>query len=295
MKVNGKLWILAGFKEGLSLGDRTSAESTLLTWGVNSVWSNLNNWREEWRQQCFVLKWPNSIHQTLYKSLQVNSSIYGFWNDIKTHECGAININCSAQARLHWTMHEDGARMKLWRFWRMQNLGCTNVSTRAGRSFRSPTASSKTQLQPQILIVPLLYLRHEAPSFARGATQLLVRSLDWWCSLHVSRALGRIGTKMQTSEGAQIDYCFARCRIEGTCFSFRLFMILERPPIMRSYGSFLAQICFDHGNDTLSANLLEFPSNHFVCFKCLESSCCFLAHPGSSLSRHVQVTNLPAC
>ena len=50
-------------------------------------------------------------------------------------------------------------------------------------------------------------------------------------------------------------------------------------------GSFLAQICFDHGNDTLSANLLEFPSNHFVCFKCLESSCCFLAHPGSSLGR----------
>ena len=47
MKVNGKLWILAGFKEGLFLGDRTSAESTLLTWGVNSVWSNLNNWREE--------------------------------------------------------------------------------------------------------------------------------------------------------------------------------------------------------------------------------------------------------
>jgi hypothetical protein len=47
MKVNGKFWILAGFKEGLSLGDRTSAESTLLTWGVNSVWSNLNNWREE--------------------------------------------------------------------------------------------------------------------------------------------------------------------------------------------------------------------------------------------------------
>ena len=64
MKVNGKFWILAGFKEGLSLGDRTSAESTLLTWGVNSVWSNLNSWREEWRQ-----------HQTLYKSLQVNSSI----------------------------------------------------------------------------------------------------------------------------------------------------------------------------------------------------------------------------
>ena len=28
---------------------------------------------------------------------------------------------------------------------------------------------------------------------------------------------------MQTSEGAQIDYCFARCRIEGTCFSFGLF------------------------------------------------------------------------
>jgi hypothetical protein len=26
----------------------------LLTWGVNSVWSNLNKWREEWRQQCFV-------------------------------------------------------------------------------------------------------------------------------------------------------------------------------------------------------------------------------------------------
>ena len=48
MKVNGKLWTLAlGFKEGLSLGDRTSAQSTLLTWGVNSVWSNLNNWREE--------------------------------------------------------------------------------------------------------------------------------------------------------------------------------------------------------------------------------------------------------
>ena len=48
----------------------------------------------------------------------------------------------------------------------------------AGRSVRSPTASSKTQLQPQILIVPLLSLRHEAPRFARGATQLLVRSLD---------------------------------------------------------------------------------------------------------------------
>ena len=47
----------------------------------------------------------------------------------------------------------------------------------------------------------------------------------------------------------------------------------------------LSQLCFDHGNDTLSANLLEFPSNHFVCFKCLESSCCFLAHPGSSLGR----------
>ena len=44
MKVNGKLWTLAlGFKEGLSLGDRTSAQSTLLTWGANSVWSNLNN------------------------------------------------------------------------------------------------------------------------------------------------------------------------------------------------------------------------------------------------------------
>ena len=67
-------------------------------------------------------------------------------------------------------------------------------------------------------------------------------------------------------------------------------------------GSFIAQICFDHGSDTLSASLLEFPSNHFVCFKCLESSCCFLAHGGSSLGRlksslgrHVQVTNLPAC
>ena len=48
LKVNGKLWTLAvGFKEGLSLGDRTSAQSTLLTWGVNSVWSNLNSWREE--------------------------------------------------------------------------------------------------------------------------------------------------------------------------------------------------------------------------------------------------------
>ena len=47
----------------------------------------------------------------------------------------------------------------------------------AGRSVRSPTASSKT-LQPQILIVPLLSLRHEAPRFVRGATQLLVRSLD---------------------------------------------------------------------------------------------------------------------
>ena len=64
----------------------------------------------------------------------------------------------------------------------------------------------------------------------------------------------------------------------------------------------LSQLCFDHGNDTLSASLLEFPSNHIVCFKCLESSCCFLAHRGSSLGRlksslgrHVQVTNLPAC
>jgi hypothetical protein len=47
-EINGKLWTLAlGFKEGLSLGDRTSAQSTLLTWGVNSVWSNLNKWREE--------------------------------------------------------------------------------------------------------------------------------------------------------------------------------------------------------------------------------------------------------
>ena len=191
MKVNGKLWTLAlGFKEGLSLGDRTSAQSTLLTWGVNSVWSNLNSWREEWRQ-----------HQTLYKSLEANSSIYGFWNDIKTHKCGAININCSAQAGLHWTMHEAGATMKLWRFLRMPSLGCTNVSTRAGRSFRS----------------------HEAWTFVPGATQLLVRSLDWWCGLHVSRALGRIGTKMQTSVRAQIDYCFVRCRIEGTCFSFGIF------------------------------------------------------------------------
>ena len=52
---------------------------------------------------------------------------------------------------------------------------CVNES----RSFVSESeASSKTQLQPQILIVPLLYLRHEAPRFARGATQLLVRSLD---------------------------------------------------------------------------------------------------------------------
>ena len=61
MKVNGKLWTLAlGFKEGLSLGDGTSAQST---WGVNSVWSSLNNWCEEWRPPFFfVLKWRNLTH-----------------------------------------------------------------------------------------------------------------------------------------------------------------------------------------------------------------------------------------
>ena len=141
-------------------------------------------------------------------ALQISTSkFFNIWllKWHQSHECGAININCSAQAGLHWTLHEKRATMKLWRFWRMQNLGCTNVSTRAGRSFRSPTASSKTQLQPQILILPLLYLRHEAPRFARGATQLLVRSLDWWCGLHVSRALGRIGTKMQTSARTNLD------------------------------------------------------------------------------------------
>ena len=101
------------------------------------------------------------------------------------------------------------------------------------RSFVSESkASSKTQLQPQILFVPLLSLRHETPRFARGATQLLVRSLDWWCGLHVSRALGRIGTKMQTSVRAQIDYCFAR----GA----------ELKEHVSHLGSFLAQICFDH-------------------------------------------------
>jgi len=45
MKVNGKLWILAlGFQEGLSLEMELQPKST---WGVNSVWSNLNNWCEE--------------------------------------------------------------------------------------------------------------------------------------------------------------------------------------------------------------------------------------------------------
>ena len=74
---------------------------------------------------------------------------------------------------------------------------------------------------------------------------------------------------MQTSEGAQKDYCFARCRIEGTCFSFGLFS------------------CSDMFRPRKRHSISE-PSGvsfHFVCFKCLESSCCFLAHPGSSLGR----------
>ena len=171
MKVNGKLWTLAlGFKEGLFLGDRTSAQSTLLTWGVNSVWSNLNSWREEWRQ-----------HQTLYKSLQVNSSIYGFWNDIKTHKCGAININCSAQAGLHWTMHEHRARMKLWRFWRMQNLGRTNVSTRAGRSFRSPKLPARRSYSHRFWL-RLCFTWGMKPEHLR------VEQLSCWCDLWIDGA-----------------------------------------------------------------------------------------------------------
>ena len=218
MKVNGKLWTLAlGFKEGLSLGDRTSAQSTLLTWGVNSVWSNLNSWREEWRQ-----------HQTLYKSLEANSSIYGFWNDIKTHKCGAININCSAQAGLHWTMHEAGATMKLWRFLRMPSLGCTNVSTRAGRSFRS----------------------HEAWTFVPGATQLLVRSLDWWCGLHVSRALGRIGTKNANICARTNRLLF--CEVQNWRNMFLIWNLLllryvsttETTLYQRAFWSFLPTILF---------------------------------------------------
>ena len=171
MKVNGKLWTLAlGFKEGLSLGDRTSAQSTLLTWGVNSVWSNLNSWREEWRQ-----------HQTLYKSLQVNSSIYGFWNDIKTHECGAININCSAQAGLHWTMHEHRARMKLWRFWRVQNLGCTNVSTIAGRSFRSPKLPARRSYSHRFWLCLCF-------TWGMKLERLSVEQLSCWCDLWIDGA-----------------------------------------------------------------------------------------------------------
>ena len=54
---------------------------------------------------------------------------------------------------------------------------CANRS----RSFVSESkASSKTRpLQPQILIAPLRHLRHEAPRFAHGATQLC------WCDLWI--------------------------------------------------------------------------------------------------------------
>ena len=55
MKVNGKFWTLAlGFKEGLSLGDGTSSQST---WGVNSVLSNLNNWREDAGRMKATILW----------------------------------------------------------------------------------------------------------------------------------------------------------------------------------------------------------------------------------------------
>ena len=74
MKLNGKFWNLAvGFKEGLSLGDGTSSQST---WGVNSVLSNLSNWCEDagcrknegnYFLICFVLKWWNLTDEMLRK------------------------------------------------------------------------------------------------------------------------------------------------------------------------------------------------------------------------------------
>ena len=120
-------------------------------------------------------------------ALQISTSkffnIYGFWNDIKTHECGAININCSAQAGLHWTMHENRATMKLWRFWRMQNLGCTNVSTRAGRSFRSPKLPARRSYSRRFWLCLCF-------TWGMKLQDLRVEQLSCWCDLWID--VGRV-------------------------------------------------------------------------------------------------------
>ena len=280
MKVNGKLWTLAlGFKEGLSLGDRTSAQSTLLTWGVNSVWSNLNSWREEWRQ-----------HQTLYKSLQVNSSIYMAF-EMTSRPISVVQSTSIAALR----PDSIGRCTKEGPRWSCEDSGeCRIFAARVNesRSFVS-----------------------ESDCFQQDTAT----AADFDCAFALPEAwsskISKICTWSNSAVGAISGLmvwpsCFTcpwsnRYENANICARTNLDSVLRGAELkehVSHLGSFLAQICFDHGDDTLSANLLELPSNHFVCFKCLESSCCFLAHPGSSLGRlksslgrHVQVTNLPAC
>ena len=82
-----------------------------------------------------------------------------------------------AQARLHWMMREDRATMKLWGFWRVQNLGRTKTPRTAGCSLWSLTTSSNKQPLHSQILMPLCI------TWGIKFAPLHVEQLSCWCYL----------------------------------------------------------------------------------------------------------------
>ena len=71
--------------------------------------------------------------------------------------------------------------MKLWRFWRVQNLFCTNVSTIASRSFRSPKLPARRSYSHRFWLCLCF-------TWGMKLERLSVEQLSCWCDLWIDGA-----------------------------------------------------------------------------------------------------------
>ena len=251
-----------------------SGTSAQPTWGVNSVWSNSNNWHEKMKAMIFCIKvteidsWYTRCFESKYFKTALKMT-----SRPMAHECGAVSIGFSAQARLHWTMHEDRATMKLWRFLRMPSLGCTNVSTRAGRSFRSPKLPARRSYSGRFwlrlcliwgMINKLERLRVE-DLWIDGAGFMF--HAPWSNPCENPKSLFVLWDLPNLAQS---------CPIEGTVWRIRLdISVVCLLSLLTQYVLTDTALCW--------LVFCSFRSNQDVCLKWLESSCCFLQHSSSSL------------